>query len=187
MAQMTLLNTGVTRCGVCGKKLTNPISVSFGLGPVCRANRGRGITRGGIARGEGRADFVIGDPLEDGLVLWRDKRGSCWTNAPHAVIHHSPTGFEWGYGGSGPADLALNVVEAILRQSGFTGKMVKCYDGACFALAFELHQEFKEAFIVGAPPAGGRLDYGIMAEWVNQRMDANVCERNTQRNNRFIF
>jgi len=29
------------------------------------------------------------------------------------LFNHSPTGFEWGYGGSGPAQLAL----AILRQS----------------------------------------------------------------------
>lgn len=26
------------------------------------------------------------------------------------VVHHSPTGFEWGYGGSGPADLALSIL-----------------------------------------------------------------------------
>lgn len=25
-------------------------------------------------------------------------------------VHHSPTGFEWGYGGSGPADLALSIL-----------------------------------------------------------------------------
>jgi hypothetical protein len=28
---------------------------------------------------------------------------------PH-VVRHSPTGFEWGYSGSGPADLALSIV-----------------------------------------------------------------------------
>lgn len=26
------------------------------------------------------------------------------------VVRHSPTGFEWGYGGSGPADLALSIL-----------------------------------------------------------------------------
>src|SRR6266436_5928682 len=26
------------------------------------------------------------------------------------IPYHSPDGFEWGYGGSGPADLALNIL-----------------------------------------------------------------------------
>lgn len=26
------------------------------------------------------------------------------------VVHHSPSGFEWGYGGSGPSDLALSIL-----------------------------------------------------------------------------
>jgi hypothetical protein len=29
-------------------------------------------------------------------------------------IRHSPTGFEWGYGGSGPADLALSILWDLL-------------------------------------------------------------------------
>ena len=28
----------------------------------------------------------------------------------HHVIYHSPTGFAWGYGGSGPADLAMSIL-----------------------------------------------------------------------------
>jgi len=26
------------------------------------------------------------------------------------IVKHSPTGFNWGYGGSGPADLALSIL-----------------------------------------------------------------------------
>ena len=29
-------------------------------------------------------------------------------------VRHSPTGFEWGYGGSGPADLALSLLTDVL-------------------------------------------------------------------------
>jgi hypothetical protein len=36
---------------------------------------------------------------------------------PH-VVRHSPTGFEWGYGGSGPADLALSIVCDVLGLQG---------------------------------------------------------------------
>ncbi|MBT9252140.1 MAG: hypothetical protein KM296_00220 [Brockia lithotrophica] len=36
----------------------------------------------------------------------------------HHVERHSPTGFEWGYGGSGPADLALSILHDYLNRSG---------------------------------------------------------------------
>lgn len=32
-------------------------------------------------------------------------------NARHTLRNHSPDGFEWGYGGSGPAQLALALVD----------------------------------------------------------------------------
>lgn len=50
------------------------------------------------------------------------------------LANHSPKGFEWGYGGSGPAQLAL----AILAD--FFG-----YDRELEAI--ELHQRFKWEFI----------------------------------------
>ena len=34
---------------------------------------------------------------------------------PHRV-RHSPDGFEWGYGGSGPADLALSILWDFLGE-----------------------------------------------------------------------
>lgn len=30
------------------------------------------------------------------------------------IVKHSPTGFEWGYGGSGPSDLALAIMADFL-------------------------------------------------------------------------
>lgn len=55
---------------------------------------------------------------------------------PHTLARHSPTGFAWGYGGSGPADLALNVL-------------------LLFVDAFEaehLYQAFKWDFVAPARP-----------------------------------
>ena len=40
------------------------------------------------------------------LVWKRHEDGSLLTNVLWQVRHHSPSGFEIGYGGSGPADLA---------------------------------------------------------------------------------
>ena len=33
------------------------------------------------------------------------------------LINHSPTGFEWGYGGSGPAQLALAILLEVAGES----------------------------------------------------------------------
>jgi hypothetical protein len=52
------------------------------------------------------------------------------------IVNHSPTGFSWGYSGSGPAQLAV----AILAD--WTG---------CDHAARALHQRFKAAAIAGLP------------------------------------
>jgi hypothetical protein len=48
-------------------------------------------------------------------------------------VHHSPTGFEWGYMGSGPADLARSIIW------DFIGKEPSP----------QLYQEFKREFVSG--------------------------------------
>jgi len=54
---------------------------------------------------------------------------------------HSPSGFEWGYGGSGPAQAALAIVAS--RVNG--------------VVAIEVHQEFKWAVVADLPTAGWEL------------------------------
>lgn len=39
------------------------------------------------------------------------------------VCCHSPDGFEWGYTGSGPADLALAILQDVLAHSADKGKL----------------------------------------------------------------
>lgn len=50
------------------------------------------------------------------------------------IINHSPDGFQWGYHGSGPAQLALAML------ADFTGDRI---------LAVRLHQPFKRLLIAG--------------------------------------
>jgi hypothetical protein len=69
---------------------------------------------------------VDGHPLNPRLDLW----------------NHSPTGFEWGYGGSGPAQLALALLADHLGDSD---------------KAVNLHQEFKRAVIADLPYRGWTL------------------------------
>jgi len=55
------------------------------------------------------------------------------------LLNHSPTGFEWGYGGSGPAQLALAILADHLGND---------------EKALELHQAFKFAVISKLPKNG---------------------------------
>lgn len=54
------------------------------------------------------------------------------------IVCHSPDGFQWGYGGSGPADLALNMLFDYLLRT-------HCKGARCMAV--DLHQSFKWDFI----------------------------------------
>lgn len=54
---------------------------------------------------------------------------------------HSPEGFQWGYGGSGPANLALNILYDYLLRTHRKGAK---------ALAKDLYQSFKWDFIARA-------------------------------------
>jgi hypothetical protein len=54
------------------------------------------------------------------------------------IWNHSPDGFEWGYGGSGPAQTALAILADALGDSG---------------RAVKLHQDFKRRMIAGIATA----------------------------------
>lgn len=72
------------------------------------------------------------------------------------VVVHSPDGFEWGYGGSGPADLALAI---LCDHFGYTGDAppdgrwstteARTEEEAAYHRAWALHQYFKAEFLIG--------------------------------------
>lgn len=97
------------------------------------------------------------------------------TNVPWTVIQHSPTGFEWGYGGSGPADLALNILNAFRpprTDGGGDGhEPMKCYHGYCSKTAWALHQAFKWRFIKAIPKPGGSIEKGLILEYLEYMRD----------------
>lgn len=111
-------------------------------------------------------DITLPEPLTAGIIFRREGSRVA-SNVPHLVTHHSPTGFEFGYGGSGPADLALNAVEAILKATGHRGPRIRCFDGNCFALAFKLHHAFKWEFVAPADrEAGAVIPWETAVAWV---------------------
>jgi hypothetical protein len=62
--------------------------------------------------------------------------------------NHSPTGFEWGYGGSGPAQLALAILADCVGDE----------------LALQHYQEFKRAVIESLPRRHWTLTSGQIEE-----------------------
>lgn len=83
-----------------------------------------------------RAVMVNGRPLDPAPSL--------------RVFNHSPTGFNWGYGGSGPAQLAL----AILLRAGLSHER-----------AVRLHQHFKWDHIAKLPSTNFTIEIDVR-QWV---------------------
>ncbi len=56
--------------------------------------------------GECQVWIMTGEQLSGGKIKWTSKI------LPQRLdlVPHSPTGFEWGYGGSGPAQLAIAIL-----------------------------------------------------------------------------
>jgi hypothetical protein len=62
----------------------------------------------------------------------------------HDLRNHSPTGFEWGYGGSGPAQLALAI---LAHHFGVPRRKKEPRIGDEASKAELLHQDFKRAVV----------------------------------------
>lgn len=83
------------------------------------------------------------------IVLWFGN--GCLYRVQHDV-RHSPTGMEWGYGGSGPADCARSMLLALERY--------------CFLPRIEqVYQQFKWTFLSGLPERGGTIRVDKVLTW----------------------
>lgn len=100
----------------------------------------------------------------DGAVLVT-LEGRCLPLAPSLRLRpHSPTGFEWGYGGSGPSQLAL----ALLLASGVEARE-----------ALALYQAFKTEVVSGLSNPTWRLTSAEVLEWA-ARQSGGAAERLVQ-------
>jgi len=126
------------RCARCKRKLKNPIELN-GLfyGPVCYkramlysdqtkvSDKKKSYSYGTFFAGKKQLDTdqaivtVDGRPLDPRLDL----------------MNHSPDGFEWGYSGSGPAQLSLAILAACMSD----------------VEAVKYHQDFKRKFVAIIP------------------------------------
>lgn len=87
------------------------------------------------------------DPSD--VVLYRQVDGTACASVDH-IVRHSPSGIEWGYTGSGPADLARSVLLAITDES----TVERCY------------QAFKAEVLAHVPFAGGVLRAADVRRWL---------------------
>lgn len=141
-------------CRKCNRVLKNPDAIRKGIGPICER---RELLFRGITPNDGDTDIF--EPYDGGLFFI--ERVACptitgpngqtemlthtasgiRTNVPRSIYKHSPTGYNFGYGGSGPSDFALNVCLAA---------------GIHADVAYRHYQSVKWTFISGA--TGDRLE-----------------------------
>lgn len=121
------------------------------------------------------------------VTCTRDANGTAVCSIPQRHIHHSPTGFEFGYGGSGPADLALNILalaigpapdpgpepdeesspEAWETWAELDAQRVKLWDGSSVHVdAWDLHEPFKWELIAGMSREGGTIAGAVIEAWI---------------------
>lgn len=101
------------------------------------------------------------------IVCQRDEEGHATVNIPQLVMKHSTTGFDWGYDGSGPSDLALNILELALHSIHWNGPREKCWRGSCYERASIWHQDFKRKFIAPMDKQGGVISGREVIEWLS--------------------
>jgi hypothetical protein len=99
------------------------------------------------------------------------------------VVRHSPTGFECGYGGSGPADLARSLLidalgeEALCALCGGTradpdgqGRCMECWGQGFSSLVESNYQALKRDIISTLPQdREWRLSAPELLDWLGQR------------------
>lgn len=151
-----------TSCNCCNKFLTDPRSIERGLGPVCFAKSVKDL----FDKEEERQEDMFPEKLTaekvyelstmeeitlsgtfdtrevkvDGHVLF--------PGASQAARNHSPDGFNWGYGGSGPAQLALGILLDLTRNKN---------------VALALYQAFKWKHIATLPQEDFKVKIDVSA------------------------
>jgi hypothetical protein len=137
---------------------TAPVSVSPDVLMNWAVDHARAF---GLTSVEGPADALIA-----GVTCWRAPDGTANSSIPRRHVHYAPTGFDWGFGGSGAADLALNVLAPFLPLAPeATGVALR--DGSTVSeAAWALHQEFKYDLIATLPRSGGHITAETIRTWI---------------------
>lgn len=94
--------------------------------------------------------------LAEGVRVYVEEGG---VRAPlEHLIYHSPTGMEWGYGGSGPADLAISIIADAAPEY--------VRDGQRPAVDPNLYMGFKRDIVIWLPRDGWRISAEDVRRWI---------------------
>jgi hypothetical protein len=117
------------------------------------------------------------DPVEKDILCRRDADGTTHFNIYQAFRHHSPTGMEWGYPGSGPADFCLNIVEMFVREMYPELKPeIALWDKSKITRrGWDLHQKFKSSDLFGdLERSGGRIRGQKIRAWITGQVETEL-------------
>ena len=102
-------------------------------------------------------------------IKWRE--GPSWRLLAHCNLH-SPTGFEVGYGGSGPADTAASILADYFEEDALS--IERTWRGRSNgrpSIAVKLHHAFKFEVIAGirlGPGETHTLDESQITAWLKE-------------------
>jgi hypothetical protein len=118
--------------------------------------------------------YIGGDLVASGFDVQVRLPNTTYPGAcPPVLRHHScedcTATQSWGYGGSGPADLALNVLAAYCPLTA-GGRAVRLRDGHFVSdRAERYHHAFKRDFLEGLPAEGGVITEAEIRSWLRER------------------
>lgn len=154
-------------CLRCKRPLSDPASVLRMLGPICQAKLA--AERGWDKPSSDKVDIPF-DPVTGDVICQRHPDGTRSFNIPQVYAHHSPTGFEWGYAGSGPADYALNIVRVFIDIKALPPELQEPValwkEGTIPSGIWDLHQYFKFSFVASLPYDGGTIKGSEIRAWL---------------------
>lgn len=89
----------------------------------------------------------------------------CACRSLQIVTYHSPDGIEWGYPGSGPADLALSILADYFEEmpEQVLGALKSLWAPRSKAAA--LHQQFKADFLAGEQRDEWQIRGDVIEAW----------------------
>jgi hypothetical protein len=148
-----------TTCARCNRPLKDPRWREIGYGRICYSklqaeaafqttdsNQAVGVVPTALKNG------YVGLRTKDGLIINQVISGR---QVPlHHWVLHSPTGMEWGYGGSGPADLAYSILCTVTDP----------------AIAERYHQAFKWDFVAALNQDRWEIDRHEVERWLAERL-----------------
>lgn len=82
----------------------------------------------------------------------------------HRIVYHSPTGFEFGYAGSGPADLALNILADASGWNGYWDFSRPHAEAWCRTHGTDRHEEDDFCWYVNDHATAGDGDLSVDVE-----------------------